>query len=432
MATTSFPPSSARPDSAHASALPVPAADRVFGFGQHASLWFSLGVGLLVMQVGGFLVPALSLPHALLAVVAGSLLGAGLLAWVASIGCRDGLSSSALVGRTLGRQFALLPVALNVVQLLGWTAFELVVMRDGSAAIVRQLTGLEAAWVPVAATLAWGALLLALAGGTMTGLVRRFVSRFGLPLVVLSLCWLSWQFWSRAQAQGFAALWNRPGDGSMSVLQALDLVIAMPVSWLPLVADYARYGRSADAARRGTWFGYALANIWCYALGVLVVSTSAPGAELVATLLLAQGGLVALGLILIDEADNAYGDVHSGAVSLNFLHRGWSIRRAGMALAVLATAAALVLPMHGLEPFLLMLSSIFVPLFGVVISQLAPGLPAERQWRWAPALLWLLGIATFHAGAQWWPAWGSALPSLALTLGLGALLRLTSVSGPKH
>ena len=423
MATASFDSSAPRRDSAHASTLPVPAADRVFGFGQHAALWFSLGVGLLVMQVGSFLVPALSLPGALLAIAAGSALGAGLLAWVAAIGCREGLSSSALVGRTLGRQFALLPVALNVVQLLGWTAFELVVMRDGTAAIVRQLSGVDAAWVPSVATLAWGALLLALAGGTMTGLVRRFVSRFGLPLVLLSLCWLSWQFWSRAQAQGFGTLWNRPGDGSMSLLQALDLVIAMPVSWLPLVADYARYGRSAESALRGTWLGYALANAWCYALGVLVVSTSAPGAELVATLLLAQGGLVALGLILIDEVDNAYGDVHSGAVSLNFLRPRLSIRRVGMALAALGTAAALVLPMHSLEPFLLMLSSVFVPLFGVVISQLAPGLPPPRSLRWAPAALWLLGIFVFHAGAQWWPTWGSALPSLALTLGLGALLR---------
>ena len=58
----------------------------------------------------------------------------GLLAWVAAIGCREGLSSSALVGHTLGRRFAVLPVALNVLQLLGWTAFELVVMRDGTAA----------------------------------------------------------------------------------------------------------------------------------------------------------------------------------------------------------------------------------------------------------------------------------------------------------
>ncbi len=410
-------------DAAHHSMVPIPSADRVFGFGDHAALWFSLGVGLLVMQVGAYLVPALGPPQALLAVLLGSALGAGLLAWVAMIGCRHGLSSSALIGRSLGQRFAVLPVGLNVVQLLGWAAFELVVMRDGTTAIARRLLGTDAAWLPWAATLAWGALLLALASGSMIGLVRRFVSRWGLPLVIVSLCWLSYQFGARLVAQGFEAWWTRPGDGSMSLLSALDLVIAMPVSWLPLVADYARYGRSAGSTLRGTWLGYALANVWCYALGVVVVGSAPAGADLVATLLLAQGGLLALGLILIDEADNAYGDVHSGAVSINFLSERRSIRITGMALAALATACALVLPMHSLEPFLLMLSSIFVPLFGVVVSQLAFGLPAERALRWGPALVWLLGIACFHAGARWWPAWGSALPSLALTLLLGSLMR---------
>ena len=407
----------------YASHTPVDRAARVFGLRDHAALWFSLGVGLLVMQVGAYLVPALSLPQALLAVVAGSALGAGLLAWVSAIGCREGLSSSALVGHALGRRLALLPVALNVLQLLGWAAFELVVMRDGTAAIVRQVTGSEAAWVPIVATLAWGALLLVLAGASMVGLVRRFVSRFGLPLVVLSLLWLTWQFLDRAQTQGLRTLWERPGDGSMSLLAAIDLVIAMPVSWLPLVADYARFGHASGDAARGTWIGYTLANAWCYALGVLVVSTTEPGAEMVATLLLAQGGLVALGLILIDEADNAYGDLHSGAVSLNFLRPALAVPATGMVLAALAIGCALVLPMHSLEPFMLLLSSIFVPLFGVVIALLAPGLPPVRTMRWWAALLWLAGIAVFHLGTRLWPEWGSALPSLAFTLLLGTLLR---------
>ncbi|NDY90421.1 purine-cytosine permease family protein [Ideonella livida] len=419
--------SSSATDVAHDALTPVPAAERVFGFSDHAALWFSLGVGLLVMQVGAYLMPALSPQQALLAVLLGSVLGAGLLALVARIGCTLGLSSSALISRSLGRRFALLPVGLNVVQLLGWTAFELVVMRDGTAAIVKQLIGLEASWLTWAATLLWGGLLLALASGTMIGLVRRFVSRFGLPLVILSLLWLTWQFGSRLAAQGFDAWWTRPGAGGMSLLAGIDLVVAMPVSWLPLVADYARYGRSAGSALRGTWLGYAVANIWCYTLGILVVSTAPQGADLVSTLLLAQGGLLALGLILIDEADNAFGDVHSGAVSINFLRRGLSIRHAGLGLAVAATLAALALDMHGLEPFLLMLSSIFVPLFGVVISQLAgrsaAELPTERAVRWAPAAVWLLGIACFHAGAAWWPSLGSALPALALTLALGWVVR---------
>ena len=36
---------------------PVAAQDRVFVWRDHASLWFSLGVGLLVMQMGAYLLP---------------------------------------------------------------------------------------------------------------------------------------------------------------------------------------------------------------------------------------------------------------------------------------------------------------------------------------------------------------------------------------
>ncbi|MGY0194690.1 purine-cytosine permease family protein [Leptothrix sp. BB-4] len=415
-------------DTPHDSSLsPSPAAalPRVFGLRDHAALWFSLGVGLLVMQVGAYLVPAMGTQAALLAIVVGSIAGAGLLAWTAQIACERGLSSAGLMSITLGRHFARLPVVLNIVQLLGWTAFELVVMRDGSAAIVRQVTGLDAGWVPYAATLLWGGVLLLLARGSMLTLVRRFIGRYGLPLVIASLLWLTWQFVGMAQAQGFAAFWNRAGTGEMSTIAAVDLVMAMPVSWLPLVADYARHGTSASGTRRGTWLGYALANTWCYALGVLVVSVSQPGVDLVSTLLLAQGGLIALGLILVDEMDNAYGDVHSGSVSLNFLSPRHGLAGWGMVMAAASTAAALVLPMHSLEPFLLMLSSIFVPLFGVVISQLAGRSPGHQAAiAWGPALVWVLGIATFHLAPQVVPDLGQAIPSLLVTLLLGTLLRL--------
>ena len=45
---------------------PVAQSDRVFGWHAHASLWFSLGVGLLVMQVGAYLVPAVGTRDAVL------------------------------------------------------------------------------------------------------------------------------------------------------------------------------------------------------------------------------------------------------------------------------------------------------------------------------------------------------------------------------
>jgi nucleobase:cation symporter-1, NCS1 family len=421
-------PQSSTPEPGRNTALqPLAVSDRAFGFRDHTALWLSMGVGLLVMQIGAYLVPALGAKEALVVIILGSILGAGLLAWTAKIACDSGLSSAGLMHATYGSKFARLPVLLNIAQLIGWTTFEIVIMRDGTVAIARQSGGFAGGAWPVLATLLWGSLLLALLSGSMVTLVRKFIGRFGLPLVIASLLWLTWQFIGRAQAQGWEALWNRAGAGGMSTLSALDLVIAMPVSWLPLVADFARHGRSGNSTLRGTWLGYAIANSWCYGLGVLIALTT-PSTDLVSALLLAQGGLIALGLILIDEVDNAYGDLYSGSVAGHSLRPGWSVRQWGLAMAVVCTALALVLPMHSLEPFLLMLSSVFVPLYGVILARLAghshvASLVNERTVNYSAVVIWLSGIACYHLCAQLFPAWGAALPTLALTFALARLTR---------
>ncbi|MFM1987117.1 MAG: hypothetical protein RJA99_74 [Pseudomonadota bacterium] len=432
---------------ANTALVPVPATDRPFGTRDHASLWLSLGVGLLVIQVGSFLVPAMGTQAAFAAIAIGSVLGAGLLAWTARIGTDSGLSSAGLMHATYGGAFARLPIVLNIVQLVGWTTFELVVMRDGLTAILRDLGWVAAApaaagdaahalalvspWslgaAAVLATLAFGALLVVLARGSMVALVRRFVSRFGLPLVLASLAWLTWQFAQLASMKGWDAMWNRPGEGGMSFLSAVDLAIAMPISWLPLVADFSRHGRDGRGALAGTWVGYAIANAWCYSLGVLV-ALSAPTTDLVTALLLAQGGLVALGLILVDELDNAYGDVYSGAVAAHSLAPSRGVAGWGVALAVGCTLLALVLPMHGLEPFLLMLSSVFVPLYGVIVGRLGgrrdvalrPDAPSVE---WVAVAIWIAGVALFHLLPRIAPELGSALPTLAATFVAARLTR---------
>lgn len=429
MANT-IPPSVA---GANQALLPVSNNERVFSGPQLASLWFSLGVGLLVMQIGAYLVPAVGTRDAAIAIVLGSLIGAGLLAWTAKLGCDTGLTSAGLMHATYGSAFAKLPVILNIIQLVGWTTFELVVMRDGTAAISKQSFGLDLSGFGgiVITTAIWGAVLCALISASMLTTVRKFISRFALPLVVASLVWLTWQFGSMIAAKGFDAFWSSPGKGGMGLFSAMDLVIAMPVSWLPLIADYSRHGKSGKSAMRGTWLGYALANIWCYGLGVMIVTVATPGADLVTALLLAQGGLIALGFILFDEVDNAYGDVYSGAVSSHSLVARWSIRQWGLLIAVGCTLLALMLPMHSLEPFLLMLSSVFVPLYGVILGRLslnaAAANPQAKSVDWVAAAIWIAGIVAYHAIAKWAPQWGSALPTLAFSFVLAWMSRPTTL-----
>src|SRR5262245_3675547 len=122
----------------------VPATARRLGFGDFAVLWGVLGIGWLVLLAGSFLVPALSLAEACLAIVVGSVIGVALLAATAAIGAQAGVPTMVCLRPALGLRGSYAPTALNVVQLLGWTVFELVIMGHAANAVSRRLLGLDA------------------------------------------------------------------------------------------------------------------------------------------------------------------------------------------------------------------------------------------------------------------------------------------------
>ena len=111
------------PVTPNAALQPIAESERVFQWQEHASLWFSMGVGLLVIQVGAYLVPGVSSRDAFIAILLGSCIGSALLAWTARLGCETGLTSAGLMHHTYGSLFARLPVFLNILQLIGWTTF---------------------------------------------------------------------------------------------------------------------------------------------------------------------------------------------------------------------------------------------------------------------------------------------------------------------
>ena len=89
------------------------------------------------------------------------------------------------------------------------------------------------------------------------------------------------------------------------------------------------------------------------------------------------------------------------------------------------TMIAMVMPMHSLEPFLLTLSSVFLPLFGVILGRMGFGNSSTMTSKVdiKAVLSWLAGIAVYQLCMKFESPWGSALPSLMLTLLLGWLTR---------
>ena len=340
---------------------PVPERERRLGFLDFFVLWGSLGAGLLVMLAGTLLVPGLGLGAALVAILVGTLLGNLLLLVPAVMGSDHGVPTMVALRPTLGIRGSYLPSFVNVIQLVGWTAFELIIMATAASAVTERVLGVPAYWLWL---LVLALLCTALAIGGPLVVVRVWLEKFGVWLLLATTAYLTYYLLSRYDLSGLMA---QPGSGDLPFPLAVDLVVALPLSWLPLAADYNRFARSTRGASLGTYLGFFVANVWFFALGAVAV-LALQTQDLIASILALTVGGVALVIILADETDNAFADIYSAAVSTRNFLTGTSHWKLAVFFGVLGFVAAVLLPIERYESFLLLLGSLFAPLFGVVAA----------------------------------------------------------------
>lgn len=389
---------------------PVPPSERKLGALDIAVLWGDLGIGLLVLVTGALLVPGLGFFPALGVIVVGSIIGVSLLASVGAVGAREGLPAMALFRPILGVTGSWVPSALNLAQLLGWTAVELWAMSFVADLVVDQVFGFSARWLWLT-IVAVGCTALALWGPV--GVTRVWMEKFGAWVIVAISAIVTVLVLLQ---DGLVDALTAPGAGGFPTYGlALDLVIAMPISWLPLVADYNRFATGTRPAFRGTLVGYLIANIWLYSLGALLVlgaGAQASPAGIAAGVLAVAGGSIAGILFLVGllagEADEAFADIYSGAMSLKNIWPRVSERVSIVGIGVVATALAGWLTMERYESFLFLLGSVFVPLFGVFIAHHYVR-PVARAGAFAA---WAIGFLLYHWIAPTGPAnWLSLVDS---------------------
>jgi nucleobase:cation symporter-1, NCS1 family len=411
------------------SIAPAPPEKRTLSALDIGILWNDLSLGLLVLFTGALLVPALGLPAAIGAVVLGSVIGCLPLAAVALAGAREGLPGMVLFRPVLGRTGSYLPSILNVAQLLGWTSVEFWAMGRLANTMSIELFGLDAFWLWLALT---AAACTALAIGGPVLVVKRFLERFGTWIVLATglLLTVTLLF-----SGSIARAWSGPGEGGLPFWLAVDLVIVMPVSWLPLVADSTRFARSDRGVFAATFVGYAVGNAWFYVLGALLVlnAVAVPSAQGIGVAIFGfAGGLAAVLTIglLVGEAPNAFANIYSTAVSaLNIVPRA-SAAALSVAVGVLAFLLAISFTMDRYEVFLFLIGSIFVPLGAVFLAdyfvrargRYGPELvfgPGSEGIRWAAIVPWVAGFILYHWSVPTGPeGWVEAVGRLFTNVGL--------------
>jgi nucleobase:cation symporter-1, NCS1 family len=382
---------------------PVPERLHVLGALDSFLLWTNLGISLLVLVSASYF--GLSLKQALLATVVGGLLGNAMLGVAALIGADARVPSMVLQRAPLGRRGSYLATVLNVLQCLGWAVFEITVIAVAAGALCDRVFGVQLVWMW---KVVFGGLGLVLALLGPVGFVRRFVRKVGIWAVGASIVYLA--VWIIRNGH-VGRLWHEGGHGG-SFWLGVDLVIALTVSWVPLVADYTRFARSRRAAFVGAGLGYLLPTLFQFGFGAILVlshpSISGPTDVLTTVAAGGVGSVLALLALTVDETDEAFANIYSTAVSLqNYLPRV-SQRLLIVAVSVAATAISLGINLTRYQQFLLLLGAFFVPLFGVL---LADWLVAGRHYAredvfggpaWRPGMIasWLVGFALYEWIAQ--------------------------------
>lgn len=401
--TPSVAPADGRAEAPLTLDQPAPRALRLV---DQIGLWGNLGVSLLGFTGAIYLIypyfpsgtPHMSLAAAFVALLVGTVLGTAGVAAASAPGARTGFPAMVLLRGLFGTRASYLPTILNVVQLLGWTVFELVTI--GTA--MHQLTPSVAKWIYV---LVAGALttLLALRPLGWIRVLRKYVT----VLVLVALAYFFVQI-LRHPLPGW-------GHGSWSGFWiAVDTVVGVSVSWVPLASDYSRHAHSARDAATGVFVGYSVTQIACYALGLVTLVTVAngnPDKIFGAFLAVPIGGLV-FAVIAIRELDQSFADTYSTAISVQNLRPRWDRRALALFFGTVATVGGLALNIADYENFLLLIGSVFTPLLGVLVVDWF--VVSRQQWdlgdavrsRWGTLAAWALGFVAYQlvnpGYVSWW------------------------------
>jgi putative hydroxymethylpyrimidine transporter CytX len=340
---------------------PIPKEERNLGGWDFFLLWAGAAISLAEIWAGSLIVP-LGLGLGLWAILLGHLIGNTPFALGGLIGSRWGIPTMVSVRPSFGIRGSYFAATLNVIQLIGWTAVMLIVCGQAADAISK-FYGFSnpPLWIVLSGGITT---LWAVVGHRIWKWLER-ISVFALLILCIAMTYVVFQQY------GWSTLAQIPRKSDFPFMVGMDLVIAMPISWLPLVSDYSRFAKGSKSSFWGTWIGYLMISSWMYSIGLMAtLATQSPDPSAVVMNLMLKFGwaIPALIIVLFSTFTTTFLDIYSTAVSgLNIVPQLGE--RNGVILGgILGTVTALLFPaILDYEHFLLFIGAMFCPMFGIVL-----------------------------------------------------------------
>ena len=359
------------------------------GLFENGLIWFGAGVSIAEILTGTYLAP-LGMGKGLLAIIVGHIIGCLMLFLAGVIGGKVRKSAMETVKMSFGQKGSILFAVLNVLQLVGWTA---IMIYDGALAADGVMNTGRWIWCLVIGALI---ILWIVIGITNLGKINT-VAMAALFILTLILC--------KVIFTGSGA--GVPSDDSMTFGAAVELAVAMPLSWLPLISDY-----TAVSA-----ITYGIVSCWMYVIGMGAAIIT--GEYDIAQIMLKAGlGIAGLLIIVFSTVTTTFLDAYSAGISSETVVNKWNGKHVAIVVTVLGTIAAIVYPMDNITDFLYLIGSVFAPMIAIQIADFfLLKLDKSNQAVHVPnMIIWVIGFIAYRILMNIDMPVGNTLPDMVITI----------------
>ena len=368
---------------------------------ENGLIWFGAAVSIAEILTGTYFAP-LGFSKGLLAIIIGHIIGCVLLFFAGLIGGKVRKSAMETAKMSFGSKGALLFTVLNIIQLIGWTA---IMIYDGALAVNGIFDIGNWIWCVVIGALI---ILWIMIGIQNLGKVNTVAMG---ALFVLTLV-LSFVIFGRGTAL------STGGEG-MTFGAAVELSVAMPLSWLPLISDYTREAKKPLKATAVSAIVYGIVSCWMYVIGMGAAIFT--GESDIAQIMVKAGlGISGLLIIVFSTVTTTFLDAYSAGISSESLSAKISGKWVAVGVTILGILGAVFLPLSDITDFLYFIGSVFAPMIAIQIADffILKQNKENSALSVQNLLIWLAGFVIYRLLMNVDIIVGNTLPDMVITIGI--------------
>lgn len=366
---------------------------------ENGLIWFGAAVSIAEILTGTYFAP-LGFAKGLLAILLGHIIGCAMLFLAGLIGGKTRKSAMETTKMSFGSKGALLFALLNFVQLVGWTG---IMIYDGALAANGIFAVGSRIWCVVIGALI---VLWILIGIKNLGKVNT-AAMGALFLLTVTLCFVVF---------GKGSALPVVGEG-MTFGAAVELSVAMPLSWLPLISDYTREAEKPIKATAVSAVTYGIVSCWMYLIGMGAAIFT--GESDIAQIMVKAGlGIAGLLIVIFSTVTTTFLDAYSAGISAESLSAKIGGKWVAVAVTVIGTLGAVFLPLADITEFLYFIGSVFAPMIAIQIADffLLRQNTETDAYNIRNLLIWLVGFAVYRLLMNVDMIVGNTLPDMLITI----------------